>query len=146
MDMTKLAEYVGHAWHSLPEKVLEHLQDVNVMICRDPAHATEEMNKEFEGEPPFAADVKGAFMGEPMETEESSTDDEENEVVYFPDGYVFIIASNVADEKEGVAVFLHEIGHALGMDEEEVSQLGLGVGPKEEDTSADKPNTAAGDA
>jgi predicted Zn-dependent protease with MMP-like domain len=128
MEIEKLAEIVGHAWHELPHKIVRNLADVDVLVCRDPAHAAATLAEEYEDidADGIPVDCKGVFVGEPMEVEESD-ETEEGEVVLFPNGSIVMVASNIANDEEAILVFLHEAGHALGLDEEEVKQLGLGV-------------------
>ena len=63
-----------------------------------------------------------------MEVEETDdNDNSEEEVVYYPEGFIVLLSPNVESPEEGALVLMHEIGHALGMSEEEVKQFGLGV-------------------
>jgi predicted Zn-dependent protease with MMP-like domain len=132
----------------LPDPVVTALEDVNLLVCETPADAAAELRAEAaetkgKGDDEFefteedaqevsALDCKGVFVGTPTEVEDSD-ESEEEEVVYYPDGFIILIASNIESPDEAKAVLMHEIGHALGMDEAEVQQLGLGVGaqPKE---------------
>lgn len=134
MDVDALVKIVALAANDMDPKIREQLEDVEILICRDPAHATEEIEHAYEpaeGEAahePIPADCKGVFMGEPMEIE-ASDETEEDETIYYPDGHIFLVASNIKDQDEAALVLMHEIGHALGLDEDEVKALGLGVEP-----------------
>jgi predicted Zn-dependent protease with MMP-like domain len=119
----------------LPDQVIDALEDVELMVAASPELARAVLLKEYEDE--FDAselpdDCKGVFVGAPTEIEAGeTTDSEEEEIVYYPEGFIVLIANNIPDEQEGLLVLMHEIGHALGMDEDEVKNLGLGVAPPE---------------
>lgn len=120
---------------SFPAPVMDALADVDMVFCDTVADACLEMRKELKKEfdandlPP---DCKGVFIGNPIEVEDGDdTDTEEDEMVLVAEGFIVLIAANIKDSAEAALVLLHEIGHALDMDEDEVKQLGLGVGPAE---------------
>jgi predicted Zn-dependent protease with MMP-like domain len=129
MDMTKLEEVAQGFMRGLPEPVIEALTDVELVIAEDVEKAAamlkEELGDEF-NPADMPADCKGVFVGAPTEIEESD-ESEEEEIVYYPEGFVVLCANNIETESEGLVVLMHEVGHALGMDEEEVTKLGLGV-------------------
>lgn len=135
MDIQTLENAAQKFMLGLPDQIIEALEDVELMVAENPDLARKVLVKEFsEGDfdpSELPDDCKGVFVGAPTEIEsEDTTDSEENEVVYFPDGFIVLCASNIADEKDGLLVLMHEVGHALGMDEDEVKALGLGVAPE----------------
>lgn len=69
-------------------------------------------------------DARGLFVGIGMEL---PYDEDEDDVadIQPPAGIVFLFADNLSDEEEVETVLCHEVGHALGMDEDEVEALGL---------------------
>lgn len=145
MDITKLEEVAQGFMRGLPGPVIEALSDVELIVAEDVAKATaflrDELGDEFKPED-MPADCKGVFVGAPTEIEESD-DSEEEEIVYYPEGFVVLCASNIETENEGLVVLMHEVGHALGMDEEEVTKLGLGVSgtePGQVPNPEEKPN------
>ena len=123
MDLGSLTNIISKGMADLPKPVRVTLEQVDVVICQDIAHATAELQHDFEEFEPLPADCKGVFVGDPLETEE----DDEGETQTLPTGVILIIAANISDEKEAALVLMHEIGHALDMSEDEVSALGLGV-------------------
>lgn len=116
----------------LPEQVHYMLADVDIFICENPVKATEELREQLQDEDGTAwsdslvEDCKGVFIGEPLERKEGG-ESEEPEGEMLPEGIIAICCSNIATPEEAVIVLLHEIGHALAMDEEEVRALGLGT-------------------
>jgi len=131
MDTEKLADFVTNFAMGLPKEIGKQLVDVELMVFSDVETAFVELNEILDtedGKPidPIPADTKGVFIGEQMESED---DDEESEfeTVALPNGVIALIASNISGDEEAIVIVLHELGHALGMDEEEVKALGLGV-------------------
>jgi predicted Zn-dependent protease with MMP-like domain len=139
MQLAELTVMAKSFVENLPAEVLEGLQDIELIISDDVAKVckllTKELGEEFDPKE-LTADLKGVFVGTPMEVEETdNNDNSEEEVVYFPEGFIVLLSPNVETPEEGALVLMHEIGHALGMDEEEVKNLGLGVAKKGEDTN-----------
>src|SRR5262245_59597283 len=126
MDIAKLTEVVSQFVRSCPKKVAERMQDVEILICHDVAHAQKEMEEEFEEVEQIPADCKGVFGGD--EGIEDDDEDSGGTIETDPAGIICLIASNISNEKEAALVLMHEMGHALGLDEEDVKALGLGVG------------------
>lgn len=115
---------------TLPRPVAKDLEDVEILVCETRAHALTRLSQLIEGDPvtdeEFPLDTKGAFIGDPASREESD-ETEEEEIVELASGFVVLNVENIATEDECRLVLLHEFGHALGLDEEEVAALGLGV-------------------
>ena len=151
MEFTALATIVQRYMDGLDPKIIRTLRDVQLIVGQTVADAQSDLNElladiELEpGEvlPTLAADSKGLFYGDPLETEQSDEDPEE-ETVYDPDGVIVLVADNIEDETTASLVLSHEIGHALGMDEAEVKALGLGVTPDVTTTDGSKPNAITG--
>jgi predicted Zn-dependent protease with MMP-like domain len=135
MDLNELTDFTTRFATGLPRQIGKQLADVEILVSSDPQTATTELSAILtteDGQPIDAipGDCKGCFIGSPMEQDE--TDDEEGdefETVELPNGVILLVASNIPNTDEAVLVLLHEIGHALGMDEDEVKELGLGVSP-----------------
>lgn len=129
MDLTKLEEAAQGFMRGLPDPVIDALSDVELVIAEDVQKAAsllkEELGDDF-NPADMPEDCKGLFIGSPTEIEESD-ESEEEEIVYYPEGFVVLCANNIETESEGLVVLMHEVGHALGMDEEEVTKLGLGI-------------------
>jgi Zn-dependent protease with chaperone function len=70
------------------------------------------------------SDARGLFVGLPPELPYEEDEDDVADIQP-PAGIVFLFAGNLADRSEVEIVLCHEVGHALGMDEDEVEALGL---------------------
>jgi predicted Zn-dependent protease with MMP-like domain len=152
MKLSELHDIAMTLMAELPDPVVNALDDVSLLVCETPADAAAELRAEAEeskgkGDDEFefteedaqevsALDCKGVFVGAPTEVEDSD-DSEEEEIVYYPTGFIVLIAANIESADEAKAVLMHEVGHALGMNEEEVQQLGLGVGAKPKEGTDD---------
>lgn len=139
MDLATAEQLIKGLCAGLPEQVDDKLVDVEILVCETPAEGSRALiadardaakeegatlsNAEIQ-ELTLPADTKGCFIGEPLETEDAEGDDPP-EVKYDAEGTIVFCASNIADKDEAVLVFLHEVGHALGLDEDEVKELGL---------------------
>ena len=99
---------VNEVARATPVPVALALKDVEVIICVTPWK-----------EAGMPDDVRGMYVGDFS----SGIDDEIVEDP--PVGTIYLVASNLTDKDEARNVLLHEIGHALGLDETEVAGLGL---------------------
>lgn len=144
MDTNQLADVANRFVTGLPEEVAENLDDVELLVCDSPEHAASELELLFRDEGPDSpdtkvpADCKGLFIGDPMETEDGEGSEDEPDDVYLPEGVIVLCASTIKDAEEATLVLMHEMGHALGMSEDEVKSLGLGV----EEAKANVPTPA----
>lgn len=126
----------------LPDTIAADLEDVEVLVCANRERAVTRLNEVIQGdvieleEIPF--DTKGIFIGSPA-TREVSEDNDEEEVIELASGFVVIIVDQIADVESCKLVLLHEFGHALGMDEDEISDLGLGVGEGDKHDNPSQP-------
>jgi len=116
----------------LPAVVAADLDDVEVIISVNREAALKRLNEVFEGEPlkeeEIPTDCKGIFIGDAAHRVESDETDEE-EVLELASGFVVLICDQIENIEACKLVLLHEFGHALGLDEDEVNSLGLGVTP-----------------
>lgn len=116
----------------LPAVVAEDLDDVEVIICATRDAALKRLNEVFEGEPltetEIPVDCKGIFIGDAAHRVESE-ETEQEEVLELASGFVVLICDQIENIEACKLVLLHEFGHALGLDEDEVNSLGLGVTP-----------------
>lgn len=141
----------------LPDKIREILEDVDFLVFENAAEASNYLREETiesakeEGETPsqeelaefdIVADAKGVFIGDPAEHEPEAEEGDLDGLKYEPEGYIVFISSNIVDADEAVLVFLHEVGHALGMDEREVTELGLAVAEAAKQQQATAKGTA----
>lgn len=144
MEATALVPVIQKLNNELPPHVRRDLGDVKVWACPGIDNAVEALKEHYPEEdlPEIPADTKGIFFGHPMEVEADDGDDDE--IVSVPEGVIILIAANIATLHDAAIVLLHEVGHALGMSEEDVDNLGLSA-PVEDPPNADKTNdTTAG--
>lgn len=149
MQLETLIAVVTKFNHELPRPIKRDLIDVELMVAPTVEAARKTLadllgtdDTDEDGEetgtttgpaPNIPDDTKGMFLGEPMESEEDKDEEgEDTETVSLPEGFIILVAANLADEKEAAIVLLHEVGHALGLDEAGVAQLGLGGVPSVE--------------
>ncbi len=141
MELVALEKIVNGLMDGLPDPVKGCLEEVDMVLAESPAAATEELLTEARDnaaenqetlsrdeikELTLPADCKGVFIGDPRELmSDSDPGEEEPEVKYDAEGYIVMCANNIADPDEALLVFLHEVGHALGLDEDDVKELGL---------------------
>ncbi len=141
MNIDDVAKVVEVTRTQIAPQVLKCLVDVEILVCADVASAVAEIRSEFD-EDPFAGEGEGmpptckaVFVGEPMNVEE---DDDDTEIVEYPNGVIALVASNLENPEEVHIAFLHEVAHALDFDEDEVSQLGLAGHGGADDAKDDK--------
>lgn len=144
MQLERATAIVAKFAEGLPKEIVAQLGDVEIIVCQDPATAYAELSELItteDGEPldQIEATQKGVFVGEPMEIEDNDGEGE-HVIETLPNGVIAVIASNIENDEEVVTVFLHEIGHALGLDEEGVAELGLGVSPAKTEAPANVPS------
>ena len=115
--------------HELPQQVHDSLEGVSVQIVVDPP-------------PGVPSDVKAIFVGRQQKGDPEDDDDcdagswfdygpdGELEVVEHggvlpAEGVIFLLVRNLESTDDAQIALAHEAGHALGMDEAEVAELGL---------------------
>jgi predicted Zn-dependent protease with MMP-like domain len=112
---------VERAVHELPEKVRERLRDVPVLV--QPLPTPEMLGDE---NPPLTPDLLGLFVGRHIFAQLSTA---------VPDapGAIFLFRKNLlrsCNDLEELArevrvTVQHEVGHLLGLDEDELDEWGL---------------------
>lgn len=135
MQLAELESAAQGFMNGLPAQIIDALADVELVLSDDRDKVIRLLKKELGAdfdEAELLADCKGIFVGCPTEVEETDTDDNSvEEVTYFPEGHLVLLAGNIENKEEGLLVLMHEIGHALGMNEAEVKEMGLGIEKKE---------------
>jgi predicted Zn-dependent protease with MMP-like domain len=149
MQLEALVEIAARYKDELPDPLPGDLRDVEIMVAPTVAAARDACAKLFEINTPeeianlhndIPLTLKGCFIGDPMEREaHSNEDDGEEELVTLPEGVILLVAENLTDEVEAAQTLLHETGHALGLDEAGVEALGLGVPGKAPSTTEGGP-------
>jgi predicted Zn-dependent protease with MMP-like domain len=108
MNVEHVMEVVGEVAQATPVPIRLALHDVDVIVCRAPW-------KEIG----MTDDSRGMYEG----TFPSESDDELE--IERPEGTIYLVADNLVDKADARTVLLHEMAHALGLDETEVAGLGL---------------------
>ena len=140
MEYTDLAACAQGLMVQLPKGITEQLIDVQIAVCKDPDMASVLLAETEDDPKPVAEDAKGMFFGHPAEIPEGVPDDEEDpaEEVIMPAGVIILVASNIEDGDIADKVLLHEIGHALGLTEDEIWQWDLDAGDKDDKEAKSK--------
>lgn len=148
MNYEAIDETVTAMAKSVPDEVAAHLESVVIILTDTIESARAEMQRDEwadllsdwadANDQSMAAarslpdDTRGVFVGFPLTKESDEEGGEESATEEFsePDGFILLVASNIGDAETAKVVLLHEISHALGMDEPTVDGLGLdGHGP-----------------
>lgn len=106
MNVAHVQEVVEEVTGDLPDGIILALLDVDVHVCVGPL-------------PGIAHDARGAYLGTFPEV------GNEDEPASPGNGHILLIADRLTNKDEARSTFLHEIAHALGLDEIEVAELGL---------------------
>ncbi len=108
MNVAHVVQVVLEVADGTPEPIAEALLLVQVLVV---SKAWKPSN--------IPDDARGMYEG----TFPSGMDDEL--VMEPPEGRIFLVADNLQDKDDARTVLLHEMAHALGLDETEVAGLGL---------------------
>lgn len=112
---------VERAVRELPERVRRRLDDIPVLVqdLPGPEMLTEE-------QPPLAPDLLGLFVGQHIFTESSSAAPSAPGAIYlFRRNLLRACADREELEREVRITVQHEVGHLLGLDEDELDEWGL---------------------
>lgn len=122
MESTEVEQGVNYLLAGLPDNILAVLSGVQIKIYASPQEAAEELKTAI------PHDTKGVFLGEPVvfEDPDEEGDLDDMQISEGAKGVVALISANLEPDEVPV-VTLHELGHALDMDESDVEQLGLAV-------------------
>lgn len=130
MNVASCRAAVARFLEELPQQVHDALESVTVQV----------VERVPPGHPP---DVKGIFIGRPQAGDPEDDDDcdagewydydpetgqlelAEHGGVVPAEGTIVLVASNLANDNDVQLCLAHETGHALGLDEWEVAELGL---------------------
>lgn len=108
MNVAHVCEVVSEVAAATPVPVRMAIANVDVIVLAKPWKEIGMLD-----------DSRGMYEG----TFSSGADDEL--VQEPPLGTIYLVASNLTDKDDARAVLLHEMAHALGLDETEVAGLGL---------------------
>lgn len=120
---------VDLAMDAIPDEIAEALADVQVYVVE--GRADPELKAAIRyAEMPNAMvrrDFRGLYLGTTAQPlSDVGADDDGAPVAHLPYGAIVLNCQGVADLEDVRDTLAHEIGHALGMTEEEVENLGLG--------------------
>ncbi len=117
MTLAELETAADLAWDSLGDEVqaaLEHVEIVLAATYDDPDLVTKGI-----GLPP---DTRAVFIGDQAELADEDDPGSEGTPA---GGVIILVAAMLRDDDDVRLTLLHEVGHALGLDEDEVENLGL---------------------
>ncbi len=123
MNKAECEAIVDDVMDSIEEEIAEALSDVTVYVVEgraDPELRTAIKNAGME-RAAIQRDFRGVYLGTTARA--LSSDDEVPEL---PEGSIVLNALALTDAAEVRDTLAHEMGHALGLTEEEVENLGLG--------------------
>jgi Zincin-like metallopeptidase len=113
-----------------PLEALRHTR--NTVLALDPTirtllrgvalHVVPDSAALFNVVPDLSVPVRGIFLGQPAEI---PLDDEDETPTQPPTGHVYIVADRHDSKEDIERTVLHELAHALGLDEGDVTELGL---------------------
>lgn len=143
MNYAAIDDIVTQIAKHVPDEVGSHLESVVIVLCDTIESARQEMHRDEwqdllsdwadeHGQSMSEArnlpeDTRGVFVGFPLskESDDEGAEDGPAEEFSDPDGFILLVASNIVDAETAKVVVMHEIAHALGMDEPTVDGLGL---------------------
>jgi predicted Zn-dependent protease with MMP-like domain len=108
----------------LPDKLLDAIEDITIYVARDRqdlAVLRAAVRESGQGRVAIPQNFRAVYLGTPVDL----AADDEAEDTDRPTGVIVLNAALLRDEQDVLDTLLHEIGHALGYDEDEVAALGL---------------------
>ena len=122
MDPGEFEKVVAEAAQELPEEFRTPLEEIAVVI--DPMPTAEVLEAPGSGHPP---DLLGLFVGHPLPERDAGLSGELPATIFlFQRNLERACADYDELRQEIVTTLYHELGHALGFDEEDLLDLGLG--------------------
>lgn len=135
MTLTDAHTMAAALLEDLPQQIHDALERVDVQVVDLPP-------------PGVPSDAKAIFLGHQQEGSDGELEEDDDadagdwydidpedpdELVLVDhvgmrpaEGTIVLVSSNLADAEDLEIALYHEMGHALGMDEQEVAELGLG--------------------
>lgn len=110
-DVTRISDELVN---NLPPTVQHAITLIEIVVVEN------ELSPELEFLP-RGIGFRGLYRGTQI-TDEDEEGESEDPV---PDGTIYLCAGNLSDAEDVKKVLLHEIGHALGLSEYDVENLGL---------------------
>ena len=123
MSKAECEAIVDEVMDSIDEEIGEALSDVRVFVVEgreDPELKTAIRHAQME-RASVRRDFRGLYLGTTARTLQSR-----EELPDLPEGAIVLNCRELADAADVRDTLAHEMGHALGLSEEEVENLGLG--------------------
>ena len=127
MTPAEVEAYVDDFAQTAPERLVAAIQNITVHVVRDRGDADglrAAVREAGQGPVTIPQDFRAVFLGTPIDPDAAAADDVD-EVIESIQGVIVLNAAKLLAPQDVFDTLLHEIGHALGYDEEEVALLGL---------------------
>lgn len=115
MTVDDISTIVETAIADLPEEVQQGIDQVLIVVAEN------HIDPVLPPETGFPADFKGCYIGTVIEGQ-----DDDDTFTDPPIGTIYLNAANLKTQDDVLKALHHEIGHVLGLSEEEVENLGMG--------------------
>lgn len=122
MTVEQVELAISEALDALPADVTASIEDIGIFVAESRADTQtlrEAVTESGQQAVTIPQNFRAVFIGEPMVAD---AEDEDPELA---SGVILFNAAMLRDEADVVFTLMHEIGHALGYDEDEVAALGL---------------------
>lgn len=127
MTVAEVDEYVNVFAQTAPARLVAAIQHVTVHVARDRqdlAVLRAAVKEADQGPVAIPQDFRAVFIGQPLDPAAAGADDM-SEVLDPISGVIVLNAAKLLTPQDVIDTLMHEIGHALGFDEDEVAMLGL---------------------
>lgn len=127
MTVAEVDEYVNAFAQTAPARLVAAIQHVTVHVARDRqdlAVLRAAVKEADQGPVAIPQDFRAVFIGVPLDPAAAGADDM-SEVLDPISGVIILNAAKLVTPQDVIDTLMHEIGHALGFDEDEVTMLGL---------------------
>jgi len=127
MTVAEVDEYVNVFAQTAPARLVAAIQHVTVHVARDRqdmAVLRAAVKEADQGPVAIPQDFRAVFIGLPLDPAAAGADDM-SEVLDPISGVIVLNAAKLLTPQDVIDTLMHEIGHALGFDEDEVAMLGL---------------------
>jgi predicted Zn-dependent protease with MMP-like domain len=124
MKVDEVRSHIDEAIANLSPGVREAISQVAIFVAesrQDTMTMRQAVHAAAQGDTAIPQDFRAVFLGVPLD----GAADEEDPDPELADGVFLFNAELLQGAEDVVYTLLHEIGHALGLDEDEVAALGL---------------------